>query len=276
MRAEAGHTLLWAELSREQLQAIRALTPFNFEGVAKLLIEYLGMTDIFAPSSPGERVGPSNREYAQAEALLKFYVMNLRFAVESGMSDEKASTLFSVLKLAHFTSMERSLPATQSQEEMQSLLLIHAVEHPPYSIGVFSPEDLRRILDFATDTYYRHYRLYRCLFTARPLMDLSIAPQHVENAPAPKPLSEATAQGAYEGEDVPVEPEPPEEVPLTKEEAAAAQAAEDSKVLEEDPKSEMIQQIVEKRLEKIQEDLNSELSAKQEEYRERIAAAGEH
>lgn len=39
------------------------------------------------------------------EILMKMYFQNLKFAVEKRFTTEKTSTLFSVLKLVHFTSM---------------------------------------------------------------------------------------------------------------------------------------------------------------------------
>merc|ERR1711865_677995 len=252
---EPGHTLLWAEISREQTNEIMKQSTYG--EISELLIKYLAIED---PQS------------TKNEALLKFYVMNLRFAAESSFPDTKTSTLFSVLKLAHFTSMERNLPANQSQLELHSLLLAHSIEHPPYSIAVFSPVDVRSIMDFATDTYYRHYRLYRYVFTPRQLLELAVAPERVELPPSLAALAGATPQGQMESVDVPCEPEPPEVVPPTEEELEQQQKEKDTEVLE-DPKSEMIQQLVAKRLENIKEGLDAELQAKQTEYQERMDAA---
>jgi len=252
---EPGHTLLWAEISREQTNEIMKQSTYG--EISELLIKYLAIED---PQS------------TKNEALLKFYVMNLRFAAESSFPDTKTSTLFSVLKLAHFTSMERNLPANKSQLELHSLLLAHSIEHPPYSIAVFSPVDVRSIMDFATDTYYRHYRLYRYVFTPRQLLELAVAPERVEIPPSVPALADAVPQSQVESADVPCEPEAPEVVPPTEEELEQQQKEEDSAILE-DPKSEMIQQLVAKRLEGIKEGLDTELQAKQQEYQERMDGA---
>lgn len=127
-------------------------------------------------------------------------------------------------------------------------------------------------MDFAADTYYRHYRLYLYLFTSKKLLDISVAAPAAEVASHISPLSEGAPQDSYEGEDVPVEPEEPEEVPPTEEEAAQQLKEEDENLLA-DPKSEMIQELVAKRLECVKEELDAELKAKETEYQERIAAA---
>merc|ERR1712196_218655 len=150
---------------------------------------------------------------------------------------------------------------------------MHSVEHPPYSIAIFSPNDLKAIMDYATDTYYRHYHLYSYLFTPRQLLELKPTPAVLEQPPVLPPLAQGTLQAQLEGDDVPAEPDPPVVVPPTEEELERQQQEEDDKVLE-DPKSEMIQTIVAKQLEAIKESFDAELEAKQNEYNDRLQAVG--
>lgn len=46
-----------------------------------------------------------------------------------------------------------------------ALLLLLA--RPPLSIGVFNQLEMRSIMDWMLDTYYRHYKLYQYAFTSR-------------------------------------------------------------------------------------------------------------
>merc|ERR1711865_371124 len=130
-----GHTLLWAEISREQTNEIMKQSTYG--EISELLIKDLAIED---PQS------------TKNEALLKFYVMNLRFAAESSFPDTKTSTLFSVLKLAHFTSMERNLPPALQH---RSVLASGCKKHnglcdghllpslSPLSLRVYSPAAAR-------------------------------------------------------------------------------------------------------------------------------------
>ena len=43
-----------------------------------------------------------------------------------------------------------------------ALLLAHAVQRPPHSVGVFTLKEAQLITDFALNSYYRHFKLYRC------------------------------------------------------------------------------------------------------------------
>lgn len=51
--------------------------------------------------------------------------------------------------------------------QTQNLLLAHSVQRPPYSIGLFSHSEFQRILTWALDSYYRHYKLYQYAYTNR-------------------------------------------------------------------------------------------------------------
>eukprot|EP00656_Telonema_subtile_P043722 TRINITY_DN50039_c0_g1_i2.p1 TRINITY_DN50039_c0_g1~~TRINITY_DN50039_c0_g1_i2.p1 ORF type:complete len:175 (+),score=59.44 TRINITY_DN50039_c0_g1_i2:163-687(+) len=162
--------------------------------------------------------------------------------------------------------MDRSLPGAQSLRELQSILVTHAIDQPPQCIGLFSPEDVRNILDFAADTYYRHYRLYRVMFTTKPVLDLHSASAPVEHPPRLAALAEGTPQAEYQEQDLPVEPEPPATPEGLSLEAIDQQIQEMDQAILEDPKSELIQELVQKRLEAMKEELEAELAAKREEY----------
>lgn len=189
--------------------------------------------------------------------------------VENRLTVEKTSTLFSMLKLLHFISMDRCLTAEQSMQELQKLILQHSVERPPYSIGIFSPNDNKKILDHVTDNYYRHYKLYRYAFTSKRVLDLSIKPDEVEVAPPFKPLQEASAEADNRQPDVEqVAEEEPKE--LTEEEQVAAEVAADEELLN-DPKTEMVQKLVAKRLESVKEQVEKDFAEQESAYQARIA-----
>ena len=49
----------------------------------------------------------------------------------------------------------------------KDLLLAHSVQRPPYSIGLFTLPEMKALLSWMLDTYYRHYKLYMYAFTDR-------------------------------------------------------------------------------------------------------------
>jgi len=247
--------LVWADLNREQTNQVLSVQPWNYENVTRLLANFLEGLDATT---------------AAGEILSKLYFINLRFAVENKFTAEKTSTLFSVLKLTHFTSMGRCLTADQSMDELKRLLVEHSVERPPYSVGIFSSNDIRCITDHVADNYYRHYKLYRYILTKKRVLDFSIKADTVE-VPAPvKPLHEAMTEDDVREPDIEkVAEEEPKQ--LTEEEVALAEEKEDEDLLS-DPKTDMIQKLVAKRLENVKEQVEKEFKEQEEAYQRVIEA----
>jgi len=246
--------LLWADLDRQQTNQVYSVQPWTYDTVTSLLANFLEDLDTSTPTG---------------EILAKYYFINLRLAVESQFSAEKTSTLFSVLKLTHFTSMDRCLTADQSMQEMKNLLIEHSVERPPYSVGIFSSQDIKRITDHVADNYYRHYKLYRYIFTKKRVLDFSIKADSVELPPPMKPLQEATTEADVRAPDIEKVAEEDPKV-LTEEEAAAVTEKEDEDLLN-NPKTDMIQKLVAKRLESVKEKVEEEFKEQEEVYKARIA-----
>lgn len=55
----------------------------------------------------------------------------------------------------------------RSYERFEEMLVAHSVERPPWTTGTFTLDDVRAIVDFMLHNYYRHYRLYKALFTKK-------------------------------------------------------------------------------------------------------------
>jgi hypothetical protein len=87
----------------------------------------------------------------------------------------------------------------------QSLLLRHAVQRPPHSIGVFNLAEVQLITNsFALPYYYDHFKLYRYAFTLKHVKEIGVRTSWTELPPGSFPsLAEA----------VPIEPAPEQEEP---------------------------------------------------------------
>lgn len=84
--------------------------------------------------------------------LLEFYLNTLRFAAESKFTVEKTSALFSILKANHEEMVRGYLSIEQSLQYFQQLLLTHAVQRPPYSVGIFNYKDIELVTDYVNTT----------------------------------------------------------------------------------------------------------------------------
>ena len=62
----------------------------------------------------------------------------------------------------------------------KSLLVGHSVDRPPWSVQVFSLEDVKLITEYVTNTYYRHYKLYNYAFNKRQILNFNHQVAHSE------------------------------------------------------------------------------------------------
>ena len=137
---------LWADLKPEHIAALDAAV--DEAGTQQVLAQALQLVPEDNP--------------LRHSVLLEFYVNNVRFARENGFSIEKLSAFFSIMKRNHDEMVEAFLPMEKSWEHFKALLLAHAVQRPPHSVGVFTLKEAQLITDFALNTYYRHFKLFRC------------------------------------------------------------------------------------------------------------------
>ncbi|CAB1312311.1 unnamed protein product, partial [Coregonus sp. 'balchen'] len=81
--------------------------------------------------------------------LLELYVHTVLFCRESNFNREQTSALLSIVKSMH--------------------------QRPPFSISLFSSEEVTQILKYLLNTYIRHYNLYKYIFTPQVKLDLSFS-----------------------------------------------------------------------------------------------------
>jgi hypothetical protein len=176
-----ANNLVWKDLSAEQLESIRHPHPKKGKTSRDLLAQFLGFAD---PSDPKSAIS------------LDLYTHTLQFGESLKLQDDKLSGLFSIVRAIHMMSIKERKQIDLSFQYCQSLLLAHSVQRPPYSIGLFTLSEMKLILAWILDTYYRHYKLYMYAFTDRVLM--SVVQTHpldiVEAAPTLPALHEAMTE----------------------------------------------------------------------------------
>ncbi|KAG6968507.1 hypothetical protein JG688_00005783 [Phytophthora aleatoria] len=73
----------------------------------------------------------------------------------------------------------------------QAILLTHSVNRSPKSVGIFSREEVAAIVDYVTNSYYRHFQLYKCIYT--PYYHVHFVQREINDVQTPKtprPLSQ--------------------------------------------------------------------------------------
>ena len=84
-----------------------------------------------------------------------------RYGKAAQFPPEQLSAFFSIVKLNHFQAVSERLTMERSFEFFKELLLRHSVQRPPFSVGLFSFQEMKAITEWMMDSYYRHYKLYQ-------------------------------------------------------------------------------------------------------------------
>ncbi|KAI9207250.1 flagellar C1a complex subunit C1a-32-domain-containing protein [Polychytrium aggregatum] len=138
-----------------------------------------------------------DQESERSGILLDFYYYNLSFARHQKFTPDKTSAFFSIMKQTHNScTASPFLNLQKDYEAFKGLLLKHSVHRPPYSQKVFSLEDVKIISEYARNTYFRHYLMYKYAFTKKLKLDLVVDNLDI----TPVALSTESLPGKIEGE----------------------------------------------------------------------------
>merc|ERR1712039_717754 len=110
----------------------------------------------------------------RTETLADMHFHNHSFCVSRNFAPNKTSTLLSIMKLVLEESVSNRLPVNESFDVFKTWLLKHAVDRPPWSVGIFTFEDVQATMDFVHNTFFRQYRLYMCAFMTQCNLDFRI------------------------------------------------------------------------------------------------------
>uniref|UniRef100_A0A674IZQ0 Cilia and flagella associated protein 119 n=1 Tax=Terrapene triunguis TaxID=2587831 RepID=A0A674IZQ0_9SAUR len=138
----------------------------------------------------------------RAAILLDLYFYTVQFSREHSFTREQSSVFFAIVKDTHEACVETPLPNVEEcYRYFTELLFCHAVrvspahgpgrapgccqlphgrplpiscltlsspphpQRPPFSIDLFSQEQLALMSDYVVNTYFRHFKLYKYAFT---------------------------------------------------------------------------------------------------------------
>ncbi|KAH1170764.1 coiled-coil domain-containing protein 189 isoform X1 [Mauremys mutica] len=144
----------------------------------------------------------------RAAILLDLYFYTVQFSREHNFTREQSSAFFAIVKDTHEACVETPLPNVEEcYRYFTELLFCHAVRRPPFSIDLFSQEQLALMSDYVVNTYFRHFKLYKYAFTPQVRLDISLS---YVGMPEPEPTAELAGEVA-ESVMVPVPPAQEEE-----------------------------------------------------------------
>ncbi|XP_072340252.1 cilia- and flagella-associated protein 119 isoform X2 [Scyliorhinus torazame] len=144
-----------------------------------------------------------NESDYRSHILLDLYVYTIQFAKNQAFNKEQTSTLFSIVKRLHEACTATSLGNVDGCfHYFLELVLCHSVRRPPFSIDLFNSDQVKLVTDYILDTYFRHFKLYKYVFTRQILLDLTIS---YPGIPDPQPDVEEEELVIEQEEDPPEE-----------------------------------------------------------------------
>ncbi|XP_076434958.1 cilia- and flagella-associated protein 119-like isoform X1 [Babylonia areolata] len=173
------------------------------------------------------------REDPKQAIIMDLYYYTLQFARDNNFSREKTSTFFSIMKKTHEVAIETPFGnLEQTFRYFKEVVLCHAVNRPPHSIELFSVDEVRKLTEYAINTYFRHFKMYKYAFTPLVRLDLSINYVGVPVAsPEPTDEGEVGEEASKDQETATEEPEG-EAAPEVEGEKSGGDGAESGEVVQ--------------------------------------------
>ncbi|XP_066268746.1 cilia- and flagella-associated protein 119-like isoform X3 [Branchiostoma lanceolatum] len=218
-RRHKGRVVVWEDLSVNHMDAIdQATTP---DDLRSILGQIFGMSD--------------HRENLKDGVLMDLFVYTVLYARAQGFTKEQTSAFFSIVKRTHGVCVETPFGNVQEcYNYFTELLLCHGTKRPPFSVDLFDADQVRSITDYVVNTYFRHFKLYKYVFTPKVQLDLTM--KYVGIPETPQPIEEEEQkeeeQPGPDAEAAEQQEEPQEESPRKKELRALIQSQLASQVKE--------------------------------------------
>ncbi|VFV37312.1 Hypothetical predicted protein [Lynx pardinus] len=123
-----------------------------------------------------ELLGLGSPEQSLRDAIiLDLFSHALIFCRQQGFSLEQTSTACALLQDLHKACVATPLGNVEEcYRYFTSVLFCHGVRRPPFSINLFREEQLLALADYVVNTYFRHFKLYKYVFTPQVRLDLSL------------------------------------------------------------------------------------------------------
>ncbi|UJR37633.1 hypothetical protein I4U23_030330 [Adineta vaga] len=145
----------WTDFSREQTRKLEAL--HDPESINEFFI----------------KIFEFKRNTKRTIILCDLFYYALKFARTNEFNHEQISSFLSILKRVH--DLSNRTPYANMEETYQyfkALISKHSLFRPPHNLRIFTPDLAKKIMDYVIDTYFRHIKMYKYIFT--PYIDFNL------------------------------------------------------------------------------------------------------
>ncbi|XP_026982166.1 cilia- and flagella-associated protein 119 isoform X3 [Sagmatias obliquidens] len=238
---------IWKYLDSHSMHRLEKTA--NVEEMREVLAELLGL------GSPAQSLRDA--------ITLDLFSHALIFCRQQGFSLEQTSTACALLQDLHKACIATPLGNVEEcYRYFTSVLFCHGIRRPPFSINLFKEEQLLALADYVVNTYFRHFKLYKYVFTPQVRLDLSLTYMGLQ-APKLWPKDETEKEEGEEVEEQALTPdeEEPETVVQPEPEPSQVSILRAYIKTQMNKELEQLQQLVEEQLKASEERLSSKLTA---------------
>jgi hypothetical protein len=105
--------------------------------------------------------------------LIDKYYFLIKFCAQNDFNKEQISALiFTLTKLHELMKSTAYGNLEQCYQYVKQMIILYSVHHPPFSLKLFSPEEAKLVLDYFVNTYLKHFKLYKLVYTPAIKLDL--------------------------------------------------------------------------------------------------------
>ena len=157
----------WVDLSLADVRQLLKCCS-DREGLKHELAQKLGL------ECAGEDIPAEKLKQTSIEADLFTYAF--LFGIRENYSPAQLSTLITIVKRLH-TLCVSTLFDNHSEAVcyFQRLVIQHSINRPPFSIEIFNPREVKMLNEYILSTYFKHYKLYKYVFTRKVHLNISLA-----------------------------------------------------------------------------------------------------
>ncbi|CAG5115474.1 unnamed protein product [Candidula unifasciata] len=151
--------LIWSDLSLSNIERLNEIQ--DYDRIRRLL------ADIFSLGN--------YKQNLKSNIVLDLFYYTLQFARKQHFSPEQTSAFFSIIKRVLEVCQETPFGNLDyTYQHFKDLLFCHCVNRPPMSVEIFTKEQAISICTYTLNTFFRHFKLYKYVFTPTIRLDLSL------------------------------------------------------------------------------------------------------
>lgn len=116
-----------------------------------------------------------NASDARQAILIEKYYYLIRFARSKQFNVEQTSALVSIFTRTHDLACDTAFGnLDETFDYFKELVLVYAVHRPPFSISLFTPQQIQLVVQYFFDSYFKQFKLFKYVFTPEVVFDVQL------------------------------------------------------------------------------------------------------